>query len=255
MSSLMTSDTRRMRIVVVAALAVLTACSGSAPTGPPVRPSGSPKLDLVAIGRHATQFEEQVPVRPGGSQEENIAATYLLGHLQVAGYLVRLDAVPVADLVRSTNVVAPPPTGADPEVVVAVAYDSPPQGGGDGRAVGLWLELARALSVSEPEHRVGFVALGAEHLESERAPLGSRRLARFLLDEEQDPVVVTIASSEGPAQASGPAADRVLPGAGGTLAPAGPDPLSDAGFDHVFVSGNPEEIGPELLGYLTDQAR
>ena len=141
--------------------------------------------------RHATQFEEDVPQRPAGSQQEFAAASYITGHLQQAGYLVELDSVPVEDTVRSTNVIALPPSGDEPQVVVTVAYDN----AGSARSavtIGTFLELARALRVAVPEHSVEFVALGAELTNVNGGSLGSRRLIEVLKDRDLDPEVIVI---------------------------------------------------------------
>jgi hypothetical protein len=114
------------------------------------------------VDDHAAQFDDSLDDRLAGSQQEFAAATYILGHLQTAGYVPLLDPVPVQDLVRSTNVVAEPPSGERPQVVVTVAYDTRPESRPAGAALGLWLELARSLYARDREHAVEFVALGAE---------------------------------------------------------------------------------------------
>lgn len=181
-------------------------------------------MQLALVEKHAAQFEEEVPVRRAGSQEEAVAGSYILGHLQLAGFAPFLDGVPVRDQVRSTNVVAPPPSGDPPEVVVAVAYDTGSDSGPSGQRIGLFLELARALVVAEPEHRVAFVAMGAESVEHR----GSRRLAQYLLDEEWDPVVYTIGDELGIQQ----------------------DALTAAGFDHRFLSDDVRSVAEELFPLL-----
>lgn len=239
--------------LLAAVLVMAAGCASGGPTSPLARPSGPPEIDLQAVREHARQFDQEVPQRPAGSQQEEIAATYLLAHMQVAGYLVRLDAVPVGDLVRSTNVVAPPPSGEDPRTMVVVSYDTAPAGGGDSEAIGLWLELARALGVREPDHAVSFVALGAEHAGSPGTGLGSRRLARFLLDEGQEPLIVEIGRTSGRVSAVGPGASEILPGASETP-PADGDVLIEAGFDHMRVTGEVSELGPLLLDLLAERS-
>jgi hypothetical protein len=184
--------------------------------------------------------------RVAGSQGELAAATYILGHLQQVGYIVLLDAVPVSDLVRSTNVVARPPSGADPEFVVAVPYDAP----SDPRALGLWLELARALRVASPRHAVEFVALGAE----QRSARGSRRLARQLVDENADPVIVTIGPADTCVAISGdvPAdVDDAVEASKSGCERARDEPKEDAfvgaGFEHFTISGPTSAVGRVLI--------
>lgn len=178
------------------------------------------------VERHGSQFDVEVPERRPGSQQEAAAGSYILGHLQLAGYTPYLDGVPVKDQVRSTNVVALPPSGVAPEVVVAVAYDTGVGGQPGGYYVGLFLELARALNVSAPEHRVAFVAMGAESDEHR----GSRRLARYLLDEGWDPSVYSI----------------------GDELPEAEDALTAAGFDHSFVNGDVSSVAGDFLSLLVE---
>lgn len=210
-------------------VAVLVACSpGSERPGDDgiPAPSGPPVVQHDLVDRHARQFDDEVPNRPPGSQHEVAAASYILGHLQLAGYSPRLDGVPVAHQVRSTNVVAMPPEGSDPEYLVVVAYDTRPGGGdGAGRYIGLFLELARALHVADPHHGVGFVAVGAESAGNR----GTRRLARFLLDEGLDPSVISIGLDLEPAD----------------------DALTEAGFEHEALSGPARGLGADLFELLT----
>jgi hypothetical protein len=211
------------------------------------------------VREHAAQFAEDIPERRAGSQEELAAATYITGHLQQAGYIVLLDAVPVKNLVRSTNVVANPPSGNEPEVVVAVPYGSSPNAPGIPAAVGEFLELARALRVRVPQHSVEFVALGAEFTDLAGGRLGSRRLAQRLLDGDVDPVVVVLdgVSEEGGLSIRGPAADDIAEGAGGSAGDLSPDETiwGRAGFDFAFVGAKPGELGPLLLDYLESEGR
>jgi hypothetical protein len=246
--------------IALTCLISLSACDSNSTDAELAKPSGPPTVDLDAVATHAEQFDSEIPVRTAGSQQEEIATSYLLAHMQQAGYLVRLDGVPVKDLVRSTNVVAPPPSGAEPDVAVIVSYDTGPEGGGDAAALGLWLELARALNVKDPDHKVEFVALGADHAPVEGAPLGQRRLARFLADEELEPSIVHIFATGNTGMSGyGPDIEGIL-AAGPPAArpsgapPAGADPLTDAGLDHTFVSGTADQVGPALLRYLS-QAR
>lgn len=189
---------------------------------------------MESIERHAAQFDEELDPRPAGSQEEFLAATYILGHLQQAGYVPLLDAVPVGNLVRSTNVVAPPPSDVDMTIVLAVAYDSGPRAASTGEAIGLWLELARAVQVRDPDHTAGFVAMGADRTEDDQ--LGSRRLAKFLVDEDLDPVVVTFGAVDG---------------GDATLADPVDSVFERAGFEHRVASGSVASLGEVLLDLLT----
>lgn len=187
-------------------------------------PHGPPRVQLELVDTHAAQFDEDVPVRIAGSQEEAVAGSYILGHLQLAGFAPFLDPVPVRDQVRSTNVVAPPPSGAPPDVVVAVAYDAGTESQFSGQRIGLFLEMARALNVAEPSHEVAFVAMGAESVEHR----GSRRLAQYLLDEGWDPLVYTI----------------------GDALPDDEDALAAAGFEHSFLTEDVRSVSEELSELL-----
>lgn len=227
---------------------LLFACASERTPVPDVDPTGPARVDLEVVEDHARELREELQDRVAGSQQEQAASVYILGHLQQAGYVVLLDAVPVEDLVRSTNVIAQPPSGGDPEIVVVVSCDATGRAGED-RAVALFLELARALRARAPEHAVQFVALGAEHASTGGSRLGSRRLAQQLLDEEADPFIVRIDSvtREGRVVARGPGAARIA-----DAESAEGDPVfTRAGFDHAVVSGQADELGRTLLDFLT----
>lgn len=207
--------------------------------------------------RHGAQFEgEELRERLAGSQQEQGAAVYILGVLQRNGYVVRLDGVPVRNLVTSTNVIATSPAQEGPEAIVVVPYDTAPGVVGDGHALGLFLELARALRVAAPDHGVSFAAVGAEHATGSDGGLGSRRLARLLLDEDEDPLVIRLllVTAEGDVQVGGAAGDRIRALAPDRIRPAAPSPSRDAfaeaGFETAVVSGGVPEVGRILLRFL-----
>jgi hypothetical protein len=246
--------------MTLVALAIMcAACEGTAEL-PDLEGSGPPDIREEVVRRHAREFSTELADRSPGSQGEQAASFYILGHLQRAGYVVRLDAVPVGNLVSSTNLMALPPGGEDPEVVVPVSYDT----GGD-LALAVFLELARALHVAAPEHSVEFVALGAEGARRGEDMLGSRRLARVLLDEDLDPVIVSLDVTqagggavfvEGEGEA-GSGLRRTAELLGFQSPPEVPPPRSNqrsvferAGWDHVFVRGRAVEVGRVLLEYL-----
>ena len=229
---------------------------------------GPPEVRLDVVEQHADQFESDVPQRPAGSEEEQIAAAYILGTLQQNGYFARLDPVPVADLFRSTNVIAEPEGGAeDPDAVVVVPYGTGPGSPENSEALGLFLELSRALNVVAPGHKVQFAAVGAEYSEREGGSLGSRRLARFMLDEDQDPLVIQLtdvragqgqpfkAYGEGSDEANGIMLElRGDPGGALTdeMLTIDPDVFAEAGFDRMLVIGEPGTAGPVLLRFLSE---
>lgn len=229
---------------------LLCACGSDGTPAQDVDPIGPPRVDLEVVEDHAREFRDELRGRVAGSQQEQAASVYILGHLQQAGYVVLLDAVPVANLVRSTNVIARPPGGGDAGIVVIVPYDASGRAG-EERAVALFLELARALRARAPEHAVQFVALGAEHAAAGGGRLGSRRLAQELLDEEADPFIVRIGSVTrmGRVVARGPGAARI---SDAEVESAEGDPVfTRAGFDHAVVSGPADELGSTLLDFLS----
>jgi hypothetical protein len=258
------------RILLGAALAVVS-CTPSSVTAPKVRAAGPPRVQARIVSRHARQFDEDLASRPAGSQQEEAAAAYILGHLQRAGYLVRLLAVPVGNAVNSIDVLALPPGEDEPQVVVAVPYDSEPSPArGDGEAIGLWLELGRALNAADPRHDVELAALGAEHARAGGGYLGSRRLARLLLDDGQAPLIITLErigeALEGRFGVFGEDASRLAEVASRLDIPvtALPDPeraggvalesrhriFSAAGLEHIAVTGGSQQVGRVLLEYL-----
>ena len=232
-------------------------------------PQGPPRVQDEVVAEHAAQFDGPLAQRPAGSQREFAAATYILAHLQEAGYTPLLDPVPVEDLVRSTNVIASPPRSAEMETVVVVPYDSGPGSSRAGTSIGTWLELARALFAAAPNHTTGFVALGAEHATAGGGNLGSRRLAEYLIDRGLRPVVIVVGSvtEEGVFAAEGSAADalndaaRSLGLASGTSSvPGSPTAaptaavFAKAGFPQATVSGSSDGLGRVLLDVLADEA-
>jgi hypothetical protein len=255
-------------LLVVAAIG--TACTSSTGSQSPARGAGPPAVRSAVVARHAEQFDSELARRVAGSQQEEAAASYILAHLQRAGYTARLEAVPVANTVSSTDVIALPPSGDDPRAVVAVAYDTAQGLRSGGSSIGLFLELARALKVAERDHSVEFAALGAERTARGGGHLGARRLARLLLDEGDDPQVITIEALGGEAEgkfgAFGPDVDRFTDIARRLDIPViplpAPDPragrdlagrarvFEEAGLDHVAVTGGVEQVGDVLLEYL-----
>lgn len=236
---------------------MLSGCSAveRAPEAPPVE--GPARFDADAAFNQAAQFEEEIPARPAGSAEEQGAAAYILGTLQRSGYIGRLDGVPVADTARSTNVIARPFSDASSAMVVA-PYGTGPGAPDSSLALGTFLELARALTAIEPGHKVAFAALGAEFTGVEGGHLGSRRLAQFLIDEEQSPLIIQFGSiAEGePLAVAGDANDVLLgslgsDGAGRAELPQ-PDVFKEAGFSRIVVSGAPQDVGELLVGFLSN---
>ena len=212
-----------MKKATVLLLFVLVSCTGGGTPRPTASPSGPPTIQPDVIARHAEQFDEDLPERRAGSQQEFAAATYITAHLQQAGYVVEFDSVPVANTVRSTNVVALPPSTEDPNVLVVTAYDE----GSDAGSIGAFLEVARALRVAVPDHSVEFAALGAESADVAGGELGSKRMIKLLQDRDLTPTVIAFEL---------PSAARAL--------------YEGAGFDYSVVEGRPED----LLDVLAEEA-
>jgi hypothetical protein len=274
----MTVDTKGVSSrlpVACAALAValvVGACGSAEAPDTDVAPAqGPPEVVLNTVEQHARQFDDDLPVREAGTQQELAAATYLTGHLQRAGYTVRLESVPVGDLVRSTDVVALPPSGGAPRAVVAVPYDTLPGLPPQGEDLGVFLELARALRVEQSSHAVEFVALGAELTDRDGGSLGTRRLVRLLVDAEVVPPVVVIAVSPGrgfDATGTGVASDLDEIASSDGLEPPvdAADPmlprlvestkvLGAANLDFAVAQGGAEEVGSVLLSWLEGRSR
>jgi len=251
----------RSLLTALVALVALTSCASSGtPGGNAAAPLGPSTIQYEIVRQHARQFDVDVPDRPPGSQHEVAAASYILGHLQLAGFSPRLDRVPVADTINSTNVFAYPPNGSEPEFLVAVSYDTPASGRvQQGTEIGLFLELARALTVADPDHEVGFVGLGAQTADAR----GTRRLAQFLLDEGMDPSIILIRPESGTGRsifvrgACGGASsgsvfsDSFTPGTCRDNVSVDTW-LYGAGFQLTTVGGDVQEAGRALFDFLTD---
>lgn len=248
-----------MKRTVLLALLALVSCTANETPRPAASPSGPPAIEADAIEAHSRQFADELPDRVAGSQQEFAATTYVTAHLQQAGYVVEFDSVPVENTVRSTNVVALPPSTEDPLYLVASAYD----GSGPAPAVGVFLELARALRASVPEHSIEFVALGAEDSAVPDGPLGTRRMIKLLQDRELTPRVIFLTNLDPPAEfkAYGADADELHTLAYGKdvaltqelLVAPGSDLFAKAGFDTTLVAGDPGRVGQILLRFLANE--
>lgn len=236
-----------------------TACSGGRTKefkAPDV--DGPPAVQVDVAEEHAEQFDKDLKLRLAGSEEEHAAASYVLGILQQNGYFVRLEAVPVADLFQSTNVIAQPASGDVPSVMVVLPYSNAEGVAPGGAALGLFLELARAQNVVDPRHTVQFTAVGAEYATEEGGSLGSRRLAQLLLEEEKNPFIIQLVeiSESGPVSVAGDRADEAASiaqelGVGGSsLDIPEPDVFKAAGFERLVVSGGVESVGEVVLDFL-----
>jgi hypothetical protein len=239
-----------MRRLAAALCLVFTACSSGTELPINNEASGPPEVRPEVVARHAEQLDGELGERPAGSQREQIAAQYVLGHLQRAGYLVSLDTVPVGNLVESTNLIALPPSENDPKVVVTAPYDTPEGRATGGEEVGFLLELARAFNVASPDHDVEFAALAADSTGGQSGRLGSRRLVRDLLDENVSPAIVQISDieEEDPVDALGPLGKEIVPSASRPIDDMGM--FAQAGMERASVLGDPEELGALLIDYL-----
>lgn len=249
-------DRTGRRLVATLLLALgASACGGGETRPSEIEPTGPPVVRAEVVARHAAQFDEELTEREAGSQEEQAASQYILGHLQQAGYFVQLDAVPVANLVESTNLLALPPSGKEPETIVTVAYDADDRTAPYGATIGVFLELARALYVAERDHRIEFAALGAEATDEH---LGSRRLAQQLREEDRNVDVITLVPNRDHVEVRGSLAGDVTAAADSVGIDARPlpgdelDVFARAGFDSALLGGPPEDLGATLLSYLQD---
>jgi hypothetical protein len=236
-----------MRKLAAAACLLLIACASDAEGPINTQGSGPPEVRADVIERHASQLDDELGPRPAGSQEEQIASQYVLGHLQRAGYLVRLDAVPVGNLIESSNLLALPPSENGPRVVVVAPYGTPEDVAVGGEEIGFLLELARAFNVVAPGHDVEFAAIGADSAKDGQH-LGSRRLIRLLLEEEEDPLVVRIddVGRGAPVRAAGPLAGEI----GVEEMDGGETVFAESGLEYASTSGDPVELGAALIDYL-----
>ncbi|MBW3594653.1 MAG: hypothetical protein KY391_03665 [Actinobacteria bacterium] len=237
-------------------LLALVSCTANETPRPLASPSGPPSIEPETVEAHAEQFAEELPERQAGSQQEFAAATYITAHLQQAGYVVEFDAVPVANTVRSTNVVGLPPSTEDPEYVVVVAYDR----AGTPASIAAFLELARALRAAVPNHSVEFVAVGAEATDVEGGSLGTRRLIKLLEDRELDPHVIELRGLSRETQLIVVGGDDIgwsLPAGKATGAKVLPDTAAlyeAAGFTYTFVGGSAPAATRALLDLLIEKA-
>lgn len=248
----------------MAGVLVLAACGSDSAPGAAPEPQGPPAVQTGVVDDHAAQFDDALADRPAGSQREFAASTYILGHLQTAGYAPLLDPVPVEDTVRSTNVVAQPPFGGEPQVVVTVAYDTRPEQDDGGESIGVWLELARALYARDREHAVEFVALGAEQTRLNGGNLGSRRLVEFLRGDELSPLVISledVSRGSSPLLVRGDDADALVAIAdrlkidSGPLVSAGAAEavFERAGMRQASVEGGADSVARVILEFLAPQ--
>jgi hypothetical protein len=237
-----------VRKLAAAASSLLFACASGAEGPVNTQGSGPPEVRAEVVARHASQLDDELGPRPAGSQEEQIASQYVLGHLQRAGYLVRLDAVPVGNLIESSNLLALPPSENDPRVVVVAPYGTPEGVAAGGEEIGFLLELARAFNVVAPEHDVEFAAVGADAA-TDRQHLGSRRLIRLLLEEEVDPQIVLIeeVGSGAPVRAAGPLSGEIE---AEDMDDGDASVFAESGLEYVSTSGDPVELGDALIEYL-----
>lgn len=244
--------------MLLIALLGFVSCTANETPRPAATASGPPAIEVDAVEAHAEQFGDELADRRAGSQEEFAAATYITAHLQQAGYVVEFDSIPIENTVRSTNVVALPPSTEDPAYLVAVAYD----GTGEAPAVGVFLELARALRASVPEHSVEFVALGADETDLPGRPLGSRRMIKLLIERELTPRILFLTDAAPPQdfKAYGADADALhrLAYRGDAvlteelLTNPGSDAFETAGFDTTLVAGRSSRVGSVLLRFLAN---
>lgn len=247
---------RRVSLLLATAL-LMTTCSPR--TVSPSRPArtGPSSIRMDVVKQWGRWFDLRDPHRSAGTDGELVASSYLLGRLEQAGYLVRLDPVPVGNLLHSTNVIAEPPSGT-PSIVVVVSYDTGSSAPSDGLALGMFLELARALRARVPDHSVEFAALGAEHTTVNGGQVGARSLIELLKPLQHKPRIIRVGPISGAADAvsvRGPSSRAIAGRARGVAVPVRASPvLQDdvfvqAGYSETVLSGN-VALGRVLLTYL-----
>lgn len=105
-------------------------------------------------------------VRPGGSEQERLAAEYVYGRLVEMGYDPRIETFPLPNGKTSRNVIAAlPGYGPKRTVILGAHFDTkPPSPGANDNAsgCGLVLELARLLKTNSAAPRIEFVFYGTE---------------------------------------------------------------------------------------------
>lgn len=253
---------RAIGLGLALAALLLAGCATRSVTSRRPATTGPPRVQPLVVARQARWFDATDPGRAAGSQGELVAGSYLLARLEQAGYLVKLDPVPVGNLLHSTNVIALAPSGT-PSTVVIVDYDTSGSFSGDGAAIGTFLEVARALRVAEPRHSVEFAALGAEHVDVNGGQVGARSLIELLKQQPGEPQIIRLAhisdTASGisvigrgaPAFRRAAAADGVHVAASAALTD---DVFTSAGFGETVVEGGPS-LGPVLLSYLRHEAK
>lgn len=248
---------KRLALVLLASSFVACAGAGNQ-EGPVPAPSGPAEIQYDVVRQHAQQFDVDLPSRLPGSQQELAAATYILGHLQLAGYSPALDAVPVSNQVQSSNVIALPPGGREPEVVVAIGYDATGRGRHTGGHLGLLLESARALNVSEPGHLVAFAFIAA--LTKDES--GIAKLARFMASRGYEPELLLVrAGTYGAPRIVGSCGDGLPETSGEFVASVedcrallfgGHEWLDPGIAGETRIEGEAGAIGPELFRFLSE---
>ena len=245
---------RKRSVICIGLLLMACAQRGPVPVVGVPGPRGPARIQQDVVATHAEQFDEDLAERPAGSQEEFAASAYLIAHLQQAGYVARLEPVPVADLVRSTDVIAVPPETAVPQVVVAIGYDTGSTPSEDGEALGVFLELARAALVAAPDSSVWFAALGAQHASGGEPFSGSKVLLRYLDDQDAEPLIVLLEPSELPLSLAGdPAALDAFRGEHEVGEPVDSEEIFGRSYDNVLiVRGRVASAGDDLLEFLRE---
>jgi Zn-dependent M28 family amino/carboxypeptidase len=131
-------------------------------------------------------------VRPGGSEEERLAAEYIAQRLGELGYEPRIETFELPNGTTSRNVIASLPGSASSRSVILGAHfdTKPPSPGANDNAsgCGVVLELARLLKAEPAAGRTDFVFYGTEEYlvdaPGDNHHLGSRDHAARLSAEE-----------------------------------------------------------------------
>lgn len=166
----------RSRALAVLALVALSACADDPPPPPPISPispTPAPTLrgeavPVEAVMAHIRALADIGP-RPGGSDGEALAASWIEKQGTAMGYRVVRQPVPLA-AGESANVILLPSDAAfdpaeDRHLIVGAHYDSVPGSPGandNASGVAVMLEIGRILGASPARLPVVLVAFGAE---------------------------------------------------------------------------------------------
>lgn len=163
----------RSRALAVLALAALSACADEPPPPPPSTPAPAVTLrgEAVPVDRVMAHIRALADIgpRPGGSDGEARAASWIEKQGTAMGYRVLRQPVPLAAGESANVILLPADPAFDPaedrHLIVGAHYDSVPGSPGandNASGVAVMLEIGRILSARPASVPVVLVAFGAE---------------------------------------------------------------------------------------------